>query len=61
LDVFDGEPVVPEVLLNAPNLVITPHIGGRAPESRLIMSALYQRNLTNFFAGDPLETPVPGM
>ncbi|MBJ3774571.1 NAD(P)-dependent oxidoreductase [Acuticoccus mangrovi] len=31
LDVVDGEPEVPDVLLGAPNLVMTPHMAGRSP------------------------------
>jgi len=32
IDVIDGEPAIPEALLQAPNLLITPHTGGLAPE-----------------------------
>ena len=60
LDVFEGEPTAPKVLLDAQNLTITPHVAGRAPESQTTMVDLYKRNLANFFAGKPLETPVPG-
>jgi lactate dehydrogenase-like 2-hydroxyacid dehydrogenase len=34
IDVVDGEPELPEWVLRAPNLVITPHVGGGAPETR---------------------------
>lgn len=54
LDVFEGEPDVPEVLCTAPNLVLTPHMAGRSAES---IAASRQRgtdNLLNFFAGGPL-------
>jgi lactate dehydrogenase-like 2-hydroxyacid dehydrogenase len=60
LDVFEGEPSTPQILLDAPNLTITPHVAGRAPESQTIMVDLYKQNLANFFAGKLLETPVPG-
>ena len=60
LDVFDGEPTAPKILLDAPNITFSPHIAGRAPESQLVMVDLYKRNLANFFAGKPLVTPVPG-
>lgn len=61
LDVFEGEPDAPPGLLDAPNLTITPHIAGRAPESRAAIVTLFQRNLKNFFAGQPLATPIPEM
>lgn len=61
LDVFEGEPDAPQALLEAPNLTITPHVAGRAPESRAAIVSLFQRNLKNFFAGEPLATPIPEM
>jgi lactate dehydrogenase-like 2-hydroxyacid dehydrogenase len=54
LDVFEGEPHLPEVLRDAPNLVLTPHMAGRSLEA---IAAARQRsihNLTAFFAGLPL-------
>ncbi|MGU3494660.1 2-hydroxyacid dehydrogenase [Xanthobacteraceae bacterium A53D] len=59
LDVVDGEPVVPEALLKAPNLVITPHSAGRSPNAVDNMNTLALRNLAAHFAGKPVETPVP--
>ena len=61
LDVFEGEPVAPQNLLEAPNATITPHIAGRAPEARQTMVDLFQQNLKNFFSGQPLVTPIPEM
>jgi lactate dehydrogenase-like 2-hydroxyacid dehydrogenase len=41
LDVVDGEPdEIPAALLRAPNLVITPHIAGGAPETRSVCEHL---------------------
>ena len=34
LDTFQGEPSIPERLLNCPNVVITPHIGAQTSEAR---------------------------
>lgn len=59
LDVVDGEPKVPAALLEQPNLVITPHIGGRSPESADITLELVIDNLKAHFAGKPLVTPIP--
>lgn len=59
LDVVDGEPVVPAALLQAPNLVITPHSAGRSPNAEDNMTTLALRNLNAHFAGRPVETPVP--
>ncbi len=61
LDVFDGEPEAPQALLEAPNITITPHIAGRAPEAQAQMIDLFQRNLKNFFSGATLATPIPEM
>lgn len=61
LDVVEGEPEVPSQLLGLDNLILTPHIAGRSPEA---VSATLQQvinNLSAFFAGQPLLTPVPEM
>jgi D-3-phosphoglycerate dehydrogenase len=60
LDVFDGEPAVPEALRTLPNVVLTPHMAGRSPESVAATMALVLRNLAAHFAGQPVLTPVPG-
>jgi lactate dehydrogenase-like 2-hydroxyacid dehydrogenase len=59
LDVVDGEPSVPEGLLNQPNLVMTPHIGGRSPDAAVITLELVINNLKAHYAGRPLVTPIP--
>ena len=61
LDVLEGEPAVPPrlpELLQFGNVVITPHVAGRAPESRTAATALILENLNAFFAGKPLLSPV---
>ena len=60
LDVVEGEPVVPEALLAFPNVVITPHVGGHAPEAADKTLDLVLENLDAHFAGKPLLTPIPG-
>ena len=59
LDVFEGEPAVPEELRSLPNVVLTPHVAGRSPESLENTISLVLRNLAAYFAGDPVPTPVP--
>lgn len=61
LDVFEAEPDVPEDLRALPNVVLTPHTAGVAPEAQSQSAALMRRNVQAFLAGQPLLTPVPGM
>lgn len=56
LDVVEGEPNVPDRLRTQVNLVLTPHIAGRSPES---VAASLQRvvdNLDAHFAGRPVDS-----
>lgn len=57
LDVFDDEPDVPQALLDAPNCVLTPHIGSATVQARRAMAQLVLDNLEAHFAGRPLPTP----
>jgi lactate dehydrogenase-like 2-hydroxyacid dehydrogenase len=61
LDVLEGEPGTPlhlPELLQFENVVITPHIAGRAPEGRTAATALIIDNLNAHFARKPLLSPV---
>ncbi|MCQ6255004.1 2-hydroxyacid dehydrogenase [Pseudomonas sp. Q11] len=58
LDVFDDEPEVPQALKNLPNVVLTPHVAGLSPEATRAMVELVGQNLTAFFSGKPVLTPV---
>jgi lactate dehydrogenase-like 2-hydroxyacid dehydrogenase len=58
LDVIEGEPNVPPELLQLDNVIVTPHIGGRAPEARTAATALIVENLNAHFSGKPLPSPV---
>ena len=60
LDVIEGEPVVPAALRELPNVVITPHIAGRSPESVAATIGLVLQNLAAHFSGQAVLTPVPG-
>lgn len=58
IDVVDGEPEVPEAMRALPNLIITPHIAGRSPESILATATMVVANLQAHFAGKPVLTPA---
>lgn len=58
LDVVDGEPEVPMEMRGLANLVITPHLGGRAPEAVQATAALLIENLRAHFSGRPVLTPI---
>ena len=58
LDVFEDEPGVPRVLLEAPNAVLTPHIGSATFRARDEMARLAASNVIEVLEGrDPL-TPI---
>lgn len=58
LDVFENEPFVPDALRQAPNVVLTPHIGSATTETRRAMGELMLANLNAWLADQPLLTPV---
>lgn len=59
LDVFDHEPEVPDALKNLSNVVLTPHVAGLSPEATRDTVEMVGQNLTAFFSGQPVLTPVP--
>lgn len=59
LDVFDGEPDVPEELIAMENVVLTPHIASSTHETRRAMGDLVYDNLKAHFTGKAVLTPVP--
>jgi len=59
LDVFENEPKVDQVLLDAPNILLSPHMASGTASTRLAMADLVVDNLLAHFAGKALLTPVP--
>jgi hydroxypyruvate reductase len=59
LDVFDGEPTVPEAFFAMDNVTLLPHVGSATHATRKAMADLALLNLANFYAGKSLVTPVP--
>ncbi|MFJ3305320.1 2-hydroxyacid dehydrogenase [Streptomyces sp. NPDC086549] len=54
LDVFDPEPPTPALrLLSAPNVVLSPHVGGVTRETVVRIALAAVQNVTGFLAGDP--------
>ena len=51
LDVYEREPALPASLLALPNVVLLPHIGSAAIETRTAMGMRALENLRAFFAG----------
>jgi glyoxylate reductase len=60
LDVTDPEPpALDDPLLDAPNLIVTPHIASATRGARERMAELAVDNLLTALAGDPMPHPVP--
>ena len=51
LDVFEGEPAVPDKLLSMENVVLLPHLGSASKETRVAMGMRVVENLQAFFNG----------
>jgi lactate dehydrogenase-like 2-hydroxyacid dehydrogenase len=57
LDVFWDEPDVPQALIEADNVVLTPHIGSNTREVRDARGAKLLENVRAHFAGEPVPYP----
>ncbi len=51
LDVFENEPVIPEILKRLPNVVTTPHIASATIEARHAMSRVAAQNIIAVLSG----------
>ena len=60
VDLWEGEPepVIPESLIGARNVVFTPHIAARSPETADAAIRQIVENLSAHFRGDPLTERV---
>jgi glyoxylate reductase len=59
LDVTDPEPLLPDdPLLDAPNLLVVPHIGSATTGTRAKMAAMAVDNLLAALAGQPMPHPA---
>lgn len=58
LDVFEGEPNVPDELIALKNTVLLPHLGSATTETRVAMGMRVIENLVAFFDGKPLRDQV---
>jgi lactate dehydrogenase-like 2-hydroxyacid dehydrogenase len=59
LDVFEGEPKLPEILQKVPNLIVTPHIAGFSPDSFAAYLKSVIDNIDACLGGKALITPIP--
>ncbi|BCW90702.1 2-ketogluconate reductase [Alphaproteobacteria bacterium SO-S41] len=58
LDVFWEEPTPAARWADVPNVVLTPHVGGGGRGAIEKQAKLVMENLSLFFAGQPLKTPI---
>ncbi|WP_428339884.1 NAD(P)-dependent oxidoreductase [Mycobacterium sp.] len=58
LDVFVGEPTLPDALFTLDNVTVTPHIGGGTDRSTAAMHACLIANLRDYLDSGKLDTPV---
>jgi lactate dehydrogenase-like 2-hydroxyacid dehydrogenase len=59
LDVFEGEPHVPQALRDLPNTVLLPHVGSATVETRAAMGALTVDNLLQHLRDGTVISAVP--
>ena len=59
LDVFEGEPHLPETLKGLPNLIVTPHVAGFSPDSFAAYLRSVVDNVDACLAGRSVLTPIP--
>lgn len=58
LDVFEGQPRVPEALRTSGRVLLTPHLGSATVETRARMGQMVMTSLADHFAGRALQNLV---
>jgi phosphoglycerate dehydrogenase-like enzyme len=58
LDVFEGEPKLPEALRDLDNVVLTPHMAGRSPASEEAQIDVMLHNLQAYREGRALTAQL---
>lgn len=58
LDVLETEPVVPQALRTMDQVILTPHLAGRSPETRIAQHAALASNLDGWFERGAPAHPV---
>jgi D-3-phosphoglycerate dehydrogenase len=58
LDVFEQEPLTDSPLLEAPNLILTPHVAASTREAQTQVSTEIAEQVVDFFAGRPVAYPI---
>lgn len=58
LDVLETEPLVPDALRTMDRVILTPHLAGRSPETRIAQHEALAHNLNGWFAQGAPAHPV---
>ncbi|MEP7101186.1 MAG: 2-hydroxyacid dehydrogenase [Burkholderiales bacterium] len=58
LDVYEGEPEPPAMLIGLDNVLLTPHTGGASPQALEATLTRFLENATRHFAGLPVISPL---
>jgi lactate dehydrogenase-like 2-hydroxyacid dehydrogenase len=58
LDVYEGEPRLPDILKNLRSVVLTPHVAGTSPEAAQASYRRFIDNATRHFSGQALVSAV---
>ncbi|MFM0290460.1 2-hydroxyacid dehydrogenase [Paraburkholderia megapolitana] len=58
LDVYEGEPHLPQALVHLKNIVLTPHVAGSSPEAIGASVQNFLVNAQRHFAGEAVLTPI---
>lgn len=59
LDVYDGEPAIPQELLKLENVVLLPHIGSATVTTRNRMAEMAARDVIAVLSGESPKHPIP--